>query len=74
MSPFRLGRKHAQELIESMQKEGLPLNLPLYLSREEVWAKAGPYTWDQYVKGARSILGPNNVRYKTRLQTFRVGQ
>lgn len=74
MTPYRLGRKHAQEMITSMKEDGLPLNLPVYLAREEIWPKAGPYTWDQYVKGARSILGANNVRYKTRLKTFRVGE
>lgn len=64
MTPFRLGCKHARELLDTLGEQGVGCGTPIYLDRDEIWSQAGPYTWDQYLKGARSVLGHDMVRVK----------
>jgi len=59
MGPFQMGRQHAAEFLRSLGP--LEINQPIYLNQEEVWPEAGPYTWDQYIKGAKSLLGEGRV-------------
>lgn len=63
-SPYSMGRAHAKELLDTLQavadrNDGnVTYEWPVRLSPEQVFGTdPGPYTWDQYLKGARSVLG-----------------
>lgn len=63
MSPYNEGRRAARWWLEQIEangfrKEDYPV---IYLDPDEWWPEAGPYTWDQYIKGAKSLLGEHKV-------------
>lgn len=59
---YKMGRKAAQATRDAWLAIGGEWPMPvIYLNQEEIWPSAGPYTWSQYVKGAKSALGELRV-------------
>ena len=59
---YKMGRKAAQATRDAWLAVGGERPMPrIFLDQDEVWPSAGPYTWSQYVKGAKSVLGEHRV-------------
>lgn len=63
LSPYNEGRRAARWWLEQIADAGFtPADYPvIYLDHDEWWPASGPYTWWQYVDGAKSLLGAKKV-------------